>query len=190
MSLPTPDRRFDPGPVLPVGADHRLDDDRWTLVLTRDLHHPIERVWAALTDPEQLARWAPFEADRDLGSEGSATLTMIDGELRTDLASAVTRAEPLRRLEYSWGTDVLRWELTPTPDGTRLTLRHTVQDRDWLAKVAAGWHLCLLVAQRLLDGRPIDPIRGTSAMRYGWEQLNDAYAEQLGVPVTPSPPRG
>ena len=82
-------------------------------------------------------------------------------------------------LEYRWGTDLLRWELTATGDGTRLTLRHTVADLDMAAMAAAGWHLCLDVAERLLDGAPVGPIRGTQARDFGWDQLNEAYAKTL-----------
>ena len=71
--------------------------------------------------------------------------------------------------------------------GTRLTLAHTVGDREWVPKVAAGWHLCLDVAERLLAGQPIEPIRGHDAMNYGWERLHDAYAEALGIPATGRP---
>ena len=46
-------------------------------------------------------------------------------------------------------------------------------------KVAAGWHICLVVAERLLDGHPIGPIVGENAMRFGWQALHDAYAERL-----------
>ena len=91
----------------------------------------------------------------------------------------MTRAEPPSLLEYTWGTDVLRWELAPAGAGTELTLRHTVAGADWLPKAAAGWHLCLAVAERLLDGDPIDPIRGQAAMDFGWQALNDAYAAEL-----------
>lgn len=47
--------------------------------------------------------------------------------------------------------------------------------------MAAGWHLCLVVAEHLLDGEPIAPIRGASARDYGWEQLRDRYADKLGI---------
>ena len=175
--------------------------DRWTLIFTRDLQHPPRKVWAALTDPDQLARWAPFLASRDRSITGEATLTVVDGDVRQDVPATVTRSEPHTLLEYTWGTDVLRWELAATDPtdpavaaaptdggpgrpanastatgrtatgstatgstGTRLTLRHTVAGRDWIPKAAAGWHLCLVVAERLLDGHPIDPIRGQDAL--------------------------
>jgi uncharacterized protein YndB with AHSA1/START domain len=170
---------FEPGPL--VDVDAHPNEDRWTLVFVRELRHPPEKVWAALTDPAQLREWSPFVADRDLGHTGDAVLTMIDGDTSEDLPGVVRRAEPVTILEYTWGTDVLRWELAATDSGTRLTLRHTMDDRDGLPKVAAGWHLCLVVAERLLDGRPIGPIRGESARSYGWDELNEGYAAKLGI---------
>jgi uncharacterized protein YndB with AHSA1/START domain len=168
---------YQPSPQAEVEA--HPDGDRWTLVFVRELKHPPEAVWAALTEAGQLAAWAPFTASRDLSTPGAATLTMIDGETAVDLTANVIRVEPPRLLEYTWDDDRLRWELEPTGAGTRLTLRHTVADRDWVVKVAAGWHLCLDVAERLLDGSPIPPIRGQDALNYGWQQLADAYAARL-----------
>jgi uncharacterized protein YndB with AHSA1/START domain len=170
---------FDPGPLADVSSQRT--DDRWTLVFVRDLRHPPAKVWAALTEPDQLSAWAPFIADRNLGTSSEATLTMIDGDTAVEMTTSVHRAEPPSLLEYTWGTDLLRWELVPTGTGTRLTLRHRVEDRDWMSKVAAGWHLCLVVAEHLLDGQPIEPIRGQQARDYGWDQLNEAYARKLGL---------
>jgi uncharacterized protein YndB with AHSA1/START domain len=168
---------FHPSPLAEVA--YRTDGERWTLVFVRVLRHSPERVWAALTDPVQLRAWAPFVADRDLGSIGDATLTMIDGEVSEDLSASVTRAERPTVLEYTWGDDLVRWQLDAVDPGTRLTLEHTVGDGELLPKVAAGWHLCLDVAERLLDGQPIEPIRGEDARNYGWEELHDAYAREL-----------
>jgi uncharacterized protein YndB with AHSA1/START domain len=170
---------FDPGPLGEVHCEP--SDDRWTLVFVRDLRHPPEQVWEALTDPKQLDEWAPFVADRDLGSLGDATLTMIDRETRQDLPATVTRVERPTVLEYTWGTDLLRWELHPTGTGTRLTLRHTLRDRDIVPQVAAGWHICLAVAERLLDGDPVGPIRGRDALDHGFEELREGYGATLGT---------
>jgi uncharacterized protein YndB with AHSA1/START domain len=169
---------FEPGP--PADVQRRADGDRWTLVVVRVLRHPPGRVWAALTERAQLEAWAPFTADRDLGRPGDATLTMIDGDVAEDLPASVRRAEPPALLEYTWGPDLLRWRLEPVDAGTRLTLEHTLDDRDYVPKVAAGWHLCLDVAERLLDGDPVPPIRGEDAKSHGWEQLRDEYAAALG----------
>jgi uncharacterized protein YndB with AHSA1/START domain len=163
-----------------VNAYAESTPEGWVLVVTRDLRHPPAAVWAALTEAEQLAAWAPFTAGRDLGVTGETTLTMIDGAEQVDLPATVTRAEPPAVLEYSWGSDDLRWELAATGGGTRLTLRHRVGSRDDLAGAAAGWHLCFDVLDRLLAGDPVPPIRGHEALEHGWTELHDKYAAQLG----------
>ncbi len=174
---------FDPGPLAQTETQI-ADGGGWTLVFVRDLHHPPATVWGSLTDPEQLATWAPFTADRNLGSLGPVVLRMIDGgdgEEGEELSGEVTAAEPPELLEYTWGGDLVRWELEPAAAGTTLTLRHTVQDRDLVPKVAAGWHICLEVADRVLAGDEIGPIVGDAAMDCGWQELHDAYAERHGV---------
>jgi uncharacterized protein YndB with AHSA1/START domain len=163
-----------------VNAYAESTPEGWVLVVTRDLRNPPAAVWAALTEPEQLAAWAPFTTGRDLGTTGEATLTMIDGAEQVDLPATVTRVEPPALLEYSWGQDDLRWELVATGGGTRLTLRHRVGSRDDLAGAAAGWHLCFDVLERLLAGDPVPPIRGHEALEHGWTELHDRYAAQLG----------
>ncbi|MFF4991839.1 hypothetical protein ACFY19_31980 [Streptosporangium saharense] len=48
-----------------------------------------------------------------------------------------------------------------------------------MPEVAAGWHLCFDVAERLLDGYPVGPIRGRKARDHGREGLREIYARQL-----------
>jgi uncharacterized protein YndB with AHSA1/START domain len=177
--------KYEPSPLADVGC--RPSGDRWTLVFVRDLKHPPAKVWAALTQPDQLGKWAPYTADRDLSTAGAATLTMIDRLSHEDIKAEVTHAEPTKLLEYTWGGDLMRWELAETSTGTQLTLLHTLRDKDFVPKIAAGWHLCLDVAEHLLDGDPIPPIRGEEAVGYGWSELNAAYAEKLDIPDTGLP---
>jgi uncharacterized protein YndB with AHSA1/START domain len=173
------DDKFEPGPLAEV--EYRTNGTRATLVFVRQLHHPPTKVWAALTDPALLRQWAPFAADRNLGDVGEATLSMIDEQDAT-LPARVTRSEPPTLLEYTWGDDVLRWQLDATEEGTRLTLHHTTDDPTMIPKAAAGWHICLVVAEGLLDGHPIGPIVGEEAMQYGWQDLHDSYAKALEKP--------
>lgn len=169
----------------PITAPRRtFADDRWTLILTRDLAHPAKRVWEALTEPGQLRQWAPFVPDRDLATTGDALLTMIDGgdsSEDVDQVGAVLESDPPRLLVYRWGTDVLRWELTATEDGTTLVLRHTLADEGLTSAVAAGWHLCLDAADALMKEVPFGPVAGRRAEWYGWSELNHRYAEILNV---------
>ncbi|GAA0559818.1 SRPBCC family protein [Paractinoplanes ferrugineus] len=162
--------------------DARLvaDDPHWTLIFVRELDHPPEQVWSALTEPGELDQWAPFATEEPLTAPGRTTLTMVDGDERTDLPATVTRVVRPSLLEYSWGDDVLRWELEPSGHGTRLTLRHTLAQSGMAAMVAAGWHLCTDVLSRLLDGNPVGVIRGRDAMDHGWAELRSAYASVIG----------
>ena len=98
-------------------------------------------------------------------------LTLVGGTSEP-FESEVRLAEAPQILEYTWGGDVVRWELEAVESGTRLTLRHSVEDRTWLPKVAAGWHICLDVAERALGGQPIGRIVAADAKRFGWDRLN------------------
>ena len=60
------------------GAEVRKDGEKWTLVLVRDLPHSPAKVWKAITEPEHLRQWAPFDSDRSLGTAGAtAKLTTV-----------------------------------------------------------------------------------------------------------------
>ena len=61
--------QYTPGPA--SGAQVRKDEENWTLILVRELRHPPEKVWEALTDPAHLREWAPFDADGSLGTVGA-----------------------------------------------------------------------------------------------------------------------
>jgi uncharacterized protein YndB with AHSA1/START domain len=168
-------------PGAAFGAEVRKDGDKWTLVLVRDLRYPPDKVWEALTDPEQLREWAPFDADRNLGTVGTATLSTVGAPKTLVSETQVKRADAPRVLEFNWGGQDIRWELEPRDGGTRLTLWHNI-DRGFISMGAAGWHICFDVLDRLLDGRPLGRFVGMEVMKFGgWQRLNAEYARQFGV---------
>ncbi|HEY4183570.1 MAG TPA: SRPBCC family protein [Polyangia bacterium] len=169
-------------PGAAFGADIRKDGEKWTLVLVRELRQAPALVWAALTDPEQLREWAPFDADRDLGAIGTVKLSTVGAPAPSVSESQVKHADPPRLLEFSWGGQDLRWELEPLGGGgTRLTLLHNI-DRRFISMGAAGWHICFDVLERLLAGQPLGRMVGPELMKFdGWQQLNAAYAKQFGI---------
>ena len=179
-------KEFRPSAPAASNATVQNDADRWTLIFVRELRQTPEAVWRALTEPAALQQWSPFDADRNLGATGTATLTMAGGEgdVATDddvTSVEIRQADAPRLLEYTWGGDLLRWELEPLASGTRLTLRHTVADRDWIPKVTAGWHICIDVLERVLDGNPVGRVVGNDAKNYGWDALYEAYSKRLDV---------
>lgn len=171
------------------GARVQKDGERWTLVLVRDLAHPPARVWEALTQPEHLREWAPFDADRSLAATGPVKLTTVGAPAAQVAECTVKRADAPTLLEYTWGGQELRWALEPKADGgTRLTLWHNI-DRRFISMGAAGWHVCLDVLDRALRGHPIGRIVGMDAMKFGgWQRLNAEYARQFGVEAPSWPP--
>ncbi len=170
--------RYMPGPA--NLAEVQKDGDTWTLVLVRQLRHSPEKVWRALTDPEQLRAWAPFDADGNLGLAGSTVKLSTVGTLTPMISETrITRADEPSLLEYSWGGGNLRWQLEDFGGGTRLTLWHNI-DRRYIAMGAAGWHICLDVLDHALSGAPLGRIVGPEAMKFdGWQRLNADYAKQF-----------
>ena len=182
--------QYVPGPA--NVAEVQKHGDKWTLVLVRELGHAPEKVWQALTDPAQLREWAPFDADKNLGTVGSTVqLTTVGAPTPHVTETKVTRADAPRVLEYTWGGFDMRWQLEPLEPaapkrvtataGTRLTLWTNI-DRRYISMGAAGWHVCLDVLDHLLGGTPIGRIVGPEAMKFGgWQRLNAEYAQQFGV---------
>ena len=179
---------YEPGPA--AGADVRKDGDEWTLILVRELRHPPEMVWQALTDPAELSEWAPFDADRSLATVGPVKLSTVGAPTPQVSETSVKLAVAPRLLEYSWGGGDLRWELAPLGGGTRLTLWHNI-NRGFIAWGAAGWHLCFDVLDRFLAGEPIGRIVGGDALKLaGWQRLTTEYGRQFGVEAPSWSPKG
>src|ERR687887_2350755 len=113
--------QYAPGPA--SGAQVRKNEEKWTLILVRELRHSREKVWQALTDPAHLREWAPFDADGNLGAAGNTVkLTTVGAPTPRVTATTVTRADAPKLLEYTWGDFDMRWELEASGHGTRLTL--------------------------------------------------------------------
>jgi uncharacterized protein YndB with AHSA1/START domain len=159
----------------------KKDGENWTLVLVKELRHPPEKVWQALTDPAQLREWAPFDADGNLGAAGTTVkLSTVGAPSPHVTETRVTRADAPELLVYTWGGFDMRWELEDYAGGTRLTLWTNI-DRRFISMGAAGWHICLDVLEHLLGGNPLGRIVGPAAMQFsGWQRLNKEYAAQFG----------
>jgi uncharacterized protein YndB with AHSA1/START domain len=138
------------------GTLETRDDGTYVLRYERQLSHPVETVWQALTDPRQIEAWWARAAELELTEGGRARFEWLNGPAVAN--GHVTRLEPPTTIEFD--TDIhgrLLWELQPDEDGTRLTLTvtHTIPD-EHLTEVLAGWHVHLDFLEDALDGRPID----------------------------------
>src|SRR5437763_10680364 len=93
--------QYMPGPAR--GAQIRKDrgrngEEKWTLIIVRELRHSPEMVWQAITDPAHLREWAPFDADGNLGAVGTPVkLTTVAAPTPQVSETTVKRAEALHR---------------------------------------------------------------------------------------------
>ena len=100
-----------------------------SVVVERDIPHPPEKIWRALTQPHLIEEWLmkndfkPVVGHRfDLRADWGA----VDCEVVT--------VEPNKALSYTWNvarddmaglTSVVTWTLTPTSTGTHLRMEQS-----------------------------------------------------------------
>jgi uncharacterized protein YndB with AHSA1/START domain len=185
--------QYTPGPanIAHIQKDRAQNgEEKWTLVLVRELRHSPEKVWQAITDPVHLREWAPFDADGSLAAAGTTVkLTTVGAPAPRVTETTVTRADAPRSLEYNWGDFDMRWELEALGGGTRLTLWTNI-GRRFIAMGAAGWQICFEVLDHLLDGTPLGRLVGPDAMKFGgWQRLNAEYSRQFGIEPPNWPPQ-
>ena len=126
-------------------------DGQHVLVQTRTFRAPIEDVWAAVTDPERLARWiGTWTGDP---TSGSVLFRMLfEGEEHAGETMEIRVCEPPRRLHLTShaGEDVwlLELELTHADGVTTLTFSQPGITQEQVAGVGPGWDYYL---DRLVD---------------------------------------
>jgi uncharacterized protein YndB with AHSA1/START domain len=164
----------------PDGVLETLDDGRQVLRFERHLEHPIEAVWAALTEPDQLIRWWG-EAEIDLVEGGRFEMRWLNTDEegnRAEIDARITRLEPPTLLETGGDMHgVLRWELRPDATGTTLTFSSTVDlPAEHRTRVLAGWHFHLNALAEILAGGSVD-LAGVGPG--SWERIHEGYVARL-----------
>jgi uncharacterized protein YndB with AHSA1/START domain len=154
-----------------IGGKSVLRFERW-------LAHTPEKVFRALTDPDELRHWFPaaMEADLRPGAPIRFTFEEYDDEAP---GGEVLEVDPPKLFVYTWGDDVLRWEIVPDGDGCRLFFSQTIAEGGssgglpGSARNAAGWHVCLAGLAARLDGSRAPDVE--------WFPLFEAYVERFGL---------
>lgn len=154
------------------------EGDRYVLEFVRHLGHPPERVWRALTEPHELARWFPGRVRLELRVGGPVYFEQSDLDVDPALLASrgtISVADPPRRLEFTWGEDLLRFELEAEGDGCRLVFHHAFENRASAPRSAAGWHTCVDSLVSLVDG---------TDHRGDWSTYHARYSDELGADGT------
>ncbi|MBX9454150.1 MAG: SRPBCC family protein [Neoaquamicrobium sediminum] len=118
-----------------------------SVVVERDIAHPPEKIWRALTQPHLLEEWLmknQFKPVVDHRFNLSADWGTVDCQVQS--------VEVNRTLSYTWDTKDLRsvvvWTLTPTSRGTLLRMEQSGFRQDqqpYYRGATVGW-------PRFLDG--------------------------------------
>jgi uncharacterized protein YndB with AHSA1/START domain len=99
-----------------------------SVVVEREIPHPAEKIWRALTQPHLISEWL-------MNNDFSPVVGhqfKLRGEWGGTLDCEVLAIEPNRSLSYTWNFDnedpdyalksVVTWTLTPSDIGTRLRM--------------------------------------------------------------------
>lgn len=132
-------------------------DGRQRLEFRRSWSDPIEDVWAALTEPDRLARWiGVYEGDRRAGGTGTFAMTQEEGEAAGP-PTTIVECDPPWRLVIEWpesSSQMERIDLDLATEDGRTVLRFVqffpaaTDVVDW----ALGWHWYLDKLGAEIDG--------------------------------------
>ncbi|HEY4948817.1 MAG TPA: SRPBCC domain-containing protein [Candidatus Acidoferrales bacterium] len=131
-----------------------------SLVIEREMPHPPEKIWRALTQGALIEEWLmKNDFEPVVGHQFSFRSTPVQGWDGV-INSEVLVIEPNVCLSYSWGTmgtmSVVTWTLTPTTLGTHLRMEQTGfrSEKDAAYKGATyGWTKFIGNMERVVGGR-------------------------------------
>jgi uncharacterized protein YndB with AHSA1/START domain len=104
-----------------------------SVVVEREMPHPPEKLWRALTQPHLLEEWLMKNDFKPVVGHKFNLRTAPYGSWNGVVESEVLAIEPNRTLTYTWDsgegpmrvTSVVTWTLTPTAAGTHLRMEQS-----------------------------------------------------------------
>jgi uncharacterized protein YndB with AHSA1/START domain len=136
-----------------IDASFLAFDDNVTLQFDRVIAAAPMDLWAALTEPAELATWlADAEFDASVG--GAVHLVWPGSD---EMRGTVQEYNVPSLLEYTWdesdGSSLVRWEIASSGDGqSTLRLVHSCASKDGAAGFGAGWQSHLEALDIVMSG--------------------------------------
>lgn len=151
----------------------------YTVTYHRESSHAAERLWEAITDPDQVARWMGAPAKIDLRVGGSYEVDFHGDEHGLD--GIIVRIQPHRCLGYVWGWSYVEFAIEPLDAGCRYTfVQNGLADRgEGEEGLPAGWHEFFERLDDHLDGT----LRTEAEHFERWNALKPAYRAQLDAVI-------
>jgi uncharacterized protein YndB with AHSA1/START domain len=127
------------------------ENDGYKVVFHRRFNQPIDKVWDAITNPEQLRYWFT-DIDMEFKVGGKMNIRFRDDD-KTLSYGKIVAIEPPRRFVWTWEEELAEWELTPLdPNATQLTLTYSKLEESYAVKAPAGFHALLDRLEERLNG--------------------------------------
>ncbi len=147
-------------------------DGRYELRFVRRLSHPVDKVWAAITEPDGLRAWFPFDIEGERATGAPLRFVFREDEGGDFEGSMVEFTAPAA-MELRWEDDeTLRLELASSESGCVLTLINRFDELGKAARDAAGWHACLDALEAWLEGAAVPDDR--------WGEVHPGYVSRFG----------
>ena len=110
-----------------------MNTETKSVVIERDLAHPPEKIWRALTQPHLIAEWLMQNDFKPAMGHRFNLRTQAYGDWNGVIDCEVLAIEPDKTLSYTWEsgngplrvTSVVTWTLTPTDTGTHLRMEQS-----------------------------------------------------------------
>ncbi|HEX9624514.1 MAG TPA: SRPBCC family protein [Streptosporangiaceae bacterium] len=161
-------------------------DGRPAVRFQRSYNHPVQRLWTAITDPDELPHWFPSKVA--MKPEVGGAIEFTDDPNAEPRRGTILVYEPPTKLAYTWGENELRFELEPAGEhGCRLTLIDVLPARDVAARNAAGWTVCLAELDKHVAGQVAEGPHSDTAGP--WREHYDSYVA-AGMPSGAEIPGG
>ena len=159
-------------------GSYAVREGRPSIRFARIYPHSAEHVWSAITEPEQLKQWFPFQTVIEPRVDG--VVEFSGNPYAPDFTGRVLVYEPPLRLAFSWGNSEMLFELETLDGGQcRLTMTEFLEAADTAARNGAGWSMCLRELDKLLAGEDTSGLHKTSSQ--SWQEYYEAYVA-AGIP--------
>jgi len=139
----------------------KVEGEFATLVFERRIRHPIEAVWQAITESDELSKWYFSRGTIEARLGGKVDFSLGPAHV----TGSVLIWEPPRVFEHEWIVDrpgfpkeesgVIRWELDSAGDETILKLTHRKLPGPSSRNFVIGVHVRLDRLEAFLDQKPL-----------------------------------
>src|SRR5689334_12863368 len=128
-----------------------------TVVVEREIPHPPEKIWRALTQPHLIEEWLMKNDFKPVVGHHFNLRRTPQPDFNLVVDCQVLEIEPHKTLSYTWSAmgleSVVTWTLTPTSTGTRLRMEQSgfrPDQRQAYHGAKAGWRQFIAALEQAL----------------------------------------